>query len=225
LENKETSYQLSEFLRILFRGRWVIVVAFLAVVGAVTFLTFRMKPEYVATASILILNQDPMESTLLNSRPIEISKSRNLNAIEILQSRKLAEDVIRAVAESPYKHELEIMSETDPDGKLVTFDDRVLLFQKHTTVSLLKDTDVLKVSVSAHSPFETAFLTNALADHYYSYCLHSARGEIGEIRQFLDQQLEVVKQQLSQSEEVERNYKQSQGVTALDEETSQKVRQ
>ncbi len=225
METKETSYQLSEFLRILFRGRWVIVVAFLAVVGAVTYLTYRMKPEYVATASILILSQDAMESTLLNARPTEVLKSRNLNAMEILQSRKLAEDVIRLLAESAYKNELEILAPTDATGKPITFDDRVFMFQKNTTVSLLKDTDVLKVSVSAHSPFETAFLTNALADQYYRYCLHSARGEIGEIRQFLDQQLEVVKQQLSQSEEVERNYKQSQGVTALDEETSQKVRQ
>ena len=225
MENKETSYQLSEFLRILFRGRWVIVVAFLAVVGAVTFLTYRMRPEYQATASVLILNEDTMESALLNARPADVPKSRNLNSIEILQSRKLAEDVIHVLAESPYKNELEIMAERDATGKPVTFDDRVASFQKHTSVALLKDTDVLKVSVSAYSPFETAFLTNALADEYYRYRLNSARSEIGDIRQFLDQQLEVVKQQLSQSEDMERNYKESQGVTALDEETSQKVRQ
>jgi tyrosine-protein kinase Etk/Wzc len=225
LENKETSYQLSEFLRILFRGRWVIVVAFLAVVGAVTFLTYRMKPEYVATASVLIENQDHMESALLNTRPADVPKSRNLNAIELLQSRKMAEDVLRSLADSPYKDELEIMAETDGTGKPITFDDRVFAFQKHTSISLLKDTDVLKVSVSAHSPFETAFLTNALAEQYYRYCLKTSRGEISDIRQFLDQQLDVVKHQLSQSEEVERNYKESQGVTALDEETSQKVRQ
>ncbi|HEY3294677.1 MAG TPA: polysaccharide biosynthesis tyrosine autokinase [bacterium] len=225
MENKETSYQLSEFLRILFRGRWVIVVAFLAVVGAVTFLTYRMKPEYVATASVLIENQDHMESALLNTRPADVPKSRNLNAIELLQSRKMAEDVLRSLADSPYKDELEIMAETDGTGKPITFDDRVFAFQKHTSISLLKDTDVLKVSVSAHSPFETAFLTNALAEQYYRYCLKTSRGEISDIRQFLDQQLDVVKHQLSQSEEVERNYKESQGVTALDEETSQKVRQ
>jgi capsular exopolysaccharide synthesis family protein len=226
LENKETSYQLSEFLRILFRGRWVIVVAFLAVVGAVTYLTYRMRPVYVSTASILILNQDRMETTLLNEQPSgTIPKSRNLNAIEILQSRKLAEDVIRSLADSPYKDELEIMAETDQTGKPITFDARVDLFQKNTSVGLLKDTDVLTISMSAHSPFETAFLTNALAEQYYRYCLHEARGEISDIRQFLDQQLEVVKQQLSQSEEMERNYKESQGVSSLDEETSQKVKQ
>jgi len=184
-----------------------------------------MRPEYQATASVLILNEDTMESALLNARPADVPKSRNLNSIEILQSRKLAEDVIHVLAESPYKNELEIMAERDATGKPVTFDDRVASFQKHTSVALLKDTDVLKVSVSAYSPFETAFLTNALADEYYRYRLNSARSEIGDIRQFLDQQLEVVKQQLSQSEDMERNYKESQGVTALDEETSQKVRQ
>ncbi len=117
METKDTSHQLSEFLRILFHGRWIIVTAFLAVVGAVTFLTYRARPEYVSTASILILDRDRVETTLLNEKPEPILKSRNLNAIEILQSRRIAEDVIRALVESPYRNELELMRETDPDGQ------------------------------------------------------------------------------------------------------------
>ncbi len=92
-------------------------------------------------------------------------------------------------------------------------------------MSLLKDTDVLKVSTTAHSPFEAAFLANAIAEQYYRYCLHAARGEVSDIRQFLEQQLETVRQQLSQSEDVERTYKEQEGVTALDVETENMVQQ
>jgi tyrosine-protein kinase Etk/Wzc len=209
----------------MFRGRWVIVVAFVAVVGAVTFLTYRMKPEYVSSATILIADHDRMEATLLNERPEPVTKSRNLNAMEILQSRSMAEDVIRSLESSPYKAELELMRKTDVEGKPITFDDRVTKLRKSTDVNLTKDTDVLKVSVSAHTPFEAAFLTNTLAEAYYHYCLQSSRGAVSDIRQFLEQQLETVKRQLSTSEESERNYKQSQGVSALDTEAEHLVRQ
>jgi capsular exopolysaccharide synthesis family protein len=225
LETKDTSHQVSEFLRILFRGRWIIMVSFLAVVGAVTYLTYRTRPEYVATSTVLILDRDRMETTLTNARPEPIQKSRNLNAIEILQSRRIAEDVLRTLAESPYRSELELMRETTPDGRPITFDQRVSMLQRATGANLLKDTDVLKVSVRAHSPFEAAFLSNALSEQYYRYCLQSERGEVSDVRQFLEQQLQTVQQQLSKSEESERNYKQNQGVSALDAETERMVQQ
>jgi capsular exopolysaccharide synthesis family protein len=225
LETKDTSHQVSEFLRILFRGRWIIMVSFLAVVSAVTYLTYRTRPEYVATSTVLILDRDRMETTLTNLRPEPIQKSRNLNAIEILQSRRIAEDVLRTLAESPYRSELELMRETSPDGRPVTFDQRVTMLQLATSVNLLKDTDVLKVSVRAHSPFEAAFLSNALSEQYYRYCLQSERGEVSDVRQFLEQQLLTVQQQLAKSEESERNYKQNQGVSALDAETEHMVQQ
>lgn len=225
MEHKDTSQQLSEFLRIVFRGRWIIVVAFLAVVGAVTFLTYRMQPQYASTATILILNRDRVETEFLDSRPEPIQKSRNLNASEILQSRMIAEDVIRSLANSPYRTELGIMRETTADGRPITFDARVAMLRKMVSVALLKDTDVLKVSVTAHSSFEAAFLANAIAEQFYRYSLQSARGEMSDIRQFLEQQLDVVRGQLSKSEDLERSYKESQGVSALDQETSNLVRQ
>ncbi|MBU0508991.1 polysaccharide biosynthesis tyrosine autokinase [bacterium] len=201
------------------------VVSFLAVVGSVTFLTYRMQPEYFSTASILILNRDQVEETVLNERPLPVTKSRNLNAIQILKSRRIAEDVVRSLAESPYRNELELMKREDAKGRPITFDERVELLRDRTSVRLVQDTDVLQVSVRAHSPFEAAFLTNALAEQFYRYSLQSARGEISDVRQFLEQQLQVVREQLSQSEEIERSYKESQGVSSLDRETAQLVDQ
>ncbi len=226
LDHKDTSQQISEYLRILFRGRWVIILSFLAVVGAVTFLTYRMRPSYTSTASLLIRESNQMETRLLDYRPEPvIQKSRSLNAVEVLQSRRIAEDVLRALANSPYRDELEIMRETDQEGHPITFDGRVAALRAATVVSWLKDTDVLRISVQSHTPFEAAFLANAIAEQYYRYSLQDARGEISDIRQFLEQQLSVVREQLSQSEELERTYKESQGVTALNDETASLVKQ
>jgi capsular exopolysaccharide synthesis family protein len=224
-EHRDTSLQISEYLRILFRGRWVIILTFLAVVGAVTFMTYRMHPVYVATASLLMRNTDQVESRLLDERPEPVYKSRNLNSMEVLQSRRIAEAVIKSLENSSYKNLLEILRDVDQDGNPITFDDRVGILREHLSVSLLKDADVLKVSVSAHTPFEAAFLTDEVAKQYYLYSLQEARGELSDVRQFLEQQLATVRDQLSQSENLEKTYKESQSVSSLTDETAQLVRQ
>ena len=225
MEGKDISQQLSEFLRILFRGRWIIVVSFLAVVGAVTFLTYRMRPQYAATTSMLILGQDRVENAFMDRTPAPAARTRNLNVMEILQSRMIAEDVIRSLADSPYRTELALMQETTPSGRPISFDARAGALRGMISVSLQKDTDVLKLTVIAYTPFEAAFLANRVAEQFYTYSLQSARGEITDVRQFLEQQLDIVRGQLSQSEELERSYKESQGVSALDEETTALVGQ
>ncbi|MBI5059583.1 polysaccharide biosynthesis tyrosine autokinase [candidate division KSB1 bacterium] len=225
LDHRDTSLQISEYLRILFRGRWVIILTFLAVVGAVTFMTYRMQPVYVATASLLIRNADQMESRLLDEKPEPVYKSRNLNAMEVIQSRRIAEAVIKSLENSSYKGLLEILKDTDQNGDPITYDARVASLRLKLSVELLKDTDVLKVSVSAHTPFEAAFLTDEVAKQYYLYSLQEARGELSDIRQFLEQQLATVREQLSQSENLEKTYKESQSVSSLTDETTQLVRQ
>lgn len=225
MEFRDNTSRFSEYFRVLFRGRWIIIGCFFAVVAATTYLTYRMEPVYVASASVMILDVDPVDVTLRNADPAPFRKSRNLNETELLRSRRIAEDVLRSLAESPYRTELAIMRDTDVQGNTITFDDRVRLLRENTSVENLKDTDVLRVSVRAPSAFEASFLANALAEEYYRYKLRSARGEISEIRQFLEQQLEVVRDQLSQSEELERAYKESRGVSSLDDEARTMVEQ
>ncbi len=222
---QESQNRFSEYFRVLFRGRWIIIGCFFAVVAATTYLTYRMQPVYTASASMLILDVDPVDASILNTEPLPYRKTRNLNETELLRSRRIAEDVLRSLADSPYRSELEIMREADTEGNTITFDDRVRMLRFNTSVENLKDTDILRVSVQAHSAFEAAFLANAISEEYYRYKLRSARGEVSEIRQFLEQQLEVVRDQLSQSEELERSYKESRGVAALDEESRNLVTQ
>jgi tyrosine-protein kinase Etk/Wzc len=145
--------------------------------------------------------------------------------MELMRSRRIAEEVLRSLANSPYRSELVIMLEVDLAGNPITFDDRVALLRANTSITNIKDTDVLKISVTSHTAFEASFLTNAIAEEYYRYKLRSARGEVSEIRQFLEQQLEVVREQLSQSEKLERAYKESRGVSSLDDETRLMVEQ
>jgi hypothetical protein len=142
---------------------------------------------------MLIVSRDRVETAFLDREPMPAGRTRNLNAMEILQSRMIAEDVIRSLADSPYRTELSLMQETTPSGRPISFDSRAGSLRSMIGVSLQKDTDVLKLTVTALTPFEAAFLANAVSEQFYRYSLQSARGELTDIRQFLEQQPDVAR--------------------------------
>ena len=145
MDNKTTTPQIAEYLRILFRGRWIIFMSFLTVVATSAYLTYKMEPEYKASATILIENRDIVESKLFNAPSPYIQRTHVANQTEILKSRTLVEEVLRQYEDSPYCDELEIMSEAVDDEK-PTFSDCVDRLRENTTISNVKDTDILMLT-------------------------------------------------------------------------------
>lgn len=227
MEYNTTTPQISEYLRILFRGRWIIFMSFLTVVATATYLTYKMEPLYDASTTILIERKDIVETRVFNT-PAPFwhwQVTRVANQMELLRSRSLAEEVIRDLEDSPYRDELEVMSGRGPEGHLLTFDDRVQELHKNLSIDVVKDTDILVLTYRAHSAFEAAFLANAMAEQYYESSLRASRGEVSEIRQFLEKQLEDTRVKLTRSEEMLRHYKEAQHVVALEPETMKLVEQ
>jgi succinoglycan biosynthesis transport protein ExoP len=212
-------------LRILFRGRWIIFMSFLTVVATSTYLTYKMEPEYEASITILIEQEDIIETTLFNA-PIPFRQQTHVaNQMEILRSRSLAAEVIRNLEDSPYRDELAVMKGRGPEGRLLTFDDRVQMLRENVKVTEVKDTDILVLTCQAPSGFEAAFWANALADQYYESSLRASRGEVTELRQFLEQQLESTRIKLARSEDRLKEYKETERVVALEPETMKLVEQ
>ncbi|MBU1706525.1 polysaccharide biosynthesis tyrosine autokinase [bacterium] len=224
MDNKTTTPQIADYLRILFRGRWIIFMSFLTVVATSAYLTYKMEPEYKASATILIENRDIVESKLFNAPSPYIQKTHVANQTEILKSRTLAEEVLREYENSPYRDELEVMTATI-DGIKPTFNDWVDRIRENSTISNVKDTDILVLTFRAHSGFEAAFWANALVEQYYKSSLQASRGEVSEIRRFLEKQLEKTRVKLAESEDSLKNYKESQRVVALEPETMKLVEQ
>ena len=67
LEEQQThTVTLTDYLRIIYRGRWLIFFSFLIVFTATVYYTFTTNPVYEATTSIIIDKTGAMENALFD---------------------------------------------------------------------------------------------------------------------------------------------------------------
>jgi succinoglycan biosynthesis transport protein ExoP len=225
LDQQEHRVQMSEYFRVLFRGRWIIFLSFLTVVSLTAYLTHTMRPMFEATTTILIEQKGGIDRTIFDmTGPFNV-QTEIANQVEVLKSRTLSEEVIRSLQMTPYKDELEILRDYTSSGEVIPFDTKVQRLRQNISVNHLADTDIIELKVVAHSSFEAAFLANAVADEYYKQSLKSSRGEVSEVRQFLEDQLDDIRYKLAQSEELLKEYKETQKTVALNSETAKMVEQ
>jgi capsular exopolysaccharide synthesis family protein len=225
LEAREQRVQMSEYFRVLFRGRWIIFLSFLTVVSLTAYLTHSMRPMYEAGTTILIEEPGGVDRTIFDfTSPFNVQTAIT-NQVEVLKSRTLSEEVIRSLQLSPYKDELEILREQTAAGDAISFDSKVQRLRESISVNQITDTDIIELKVVAHSSFEAAFLANAVAEEYYKQNLKASRGEVSEVRQFLEEQLDDIRYKLAQSEELLKEYKETQKMVALNTETAELVEQ
>lgn len=224
-EQHESTVKLNEYFRIILRGRWIILLSFLIVLGTTTYFTYKMEPVYQASTTIMIEDKGRLEQSVFGFSGLLNSQTMITNQVEVIKSRTLAERVIRSLENSPYRGNLKILADYDKEGKPVGFNDKVKNLRDVISVEPVKDTDIILVKVTANSAFEAAYLANEVARQFYTQNLEISKGEVGEVRKFLESQLDSVRSKLSESEEALKAYKESHKLVALDEETVKLVEQ
>ncbi|MCZ7583436.1 MAG: polysaccharide biosynthesis tyrosine autokinase [Deltaproteobacteria bacterium] len=93
MPNRPDEVQVADYFRVLYRRRYVALLAFLAVFVSVTIHTFLTTPIYEASATIQI--KDQTKKSLL-SELVQLDQTNTIAAeIEIIRSRSVAEEVVR----------------------------------------------------------------------------------------------------------------------------------
>lgn len=244
-EIKEQQVSLSEYVRILYRGRWIILISFLIVVISTAYFTFTTQPVYEASALVMLKEEGGVRSQIFEVNSFIQRETMINNQVEILKSRTLAEDVIYRLVESYHADSLWILGRRTDEEKFslkrwfsslfgsdeesqytYSFDDIVEDFRTGTiSVVPKRDTDLIELKVQAYSPFEASFIANTWMDAYCERDISESRSEVGEVRKFLEDKLKDVQIELTHSEEALKNYKESRRVAELTSETEQLIKQ
>ncbi len=224
-EQHEGSVKLSEYLRIILRGRWIILLCFLIVLGSTTYFTYKMEPVYEASTTIMLEDKGRLEQSVFGFSGFLNAQTLIANQVEVLKSRTLAERVLQALETSPYRDNLKILANFDDDGRPFNYNAKIKKLRESMSIEPVKDTDIVVVKVTANSAFEAAYLSNEVARQFFSQNLEMSKGEVGEVRKFLESQLDSVRGKLSESEEQLKAYKETHKLVALDEETIKLVEQ
>jgi len=223
-EEFEEEHQLTiqDYLRILYRGRWIIVISFIVVMLVTLYITYTTPPVYQASATVLVESGGSMERRIFEADPFGGQTTLITNQLEILKSRTLAERTIRSLEVSDVKDSV-LIFQPDEDGNRASFRGMTNWLRANMEVEHRKDTDVIEIKFSAGTPFESMYITNKIAEEYRLLNADKSKGEVSDLRDFLEAQLALKEKELRTAEEALRSYQEQKKVTNLDNETSELV--
>ncbi len=243
LHERQASF--NDYLRIFYRGRWIILTTFTLVMAITAYVTFTATPEYEAAAKIMIEEEGGMEDSIFDIGGFIKKETMVNNQVEILKSQTLAETVVKRLQASEWAGKLALLNPPE-NGKtglfadagrwlrdLVgfgadtaeqrTLDDVIEDLQTRLTITPIRDTDMIEIKVTGDTPEEAAFVTNTLATAYSEKNRLESQEEVRQVKNFLDEQLKLVQQQLTGSEEALKNFKEGEKVAALPDETKELI--
>jgi capsular exopolysaccharide synthesis family protein len=221
-ENQEQNVTLTDYLRILYRGRWLILISFLVVFTATVYYTFTSALVYEATTTIIIDENASMQNAIFDFNTFGSQNTHITNQIEILRSRSLSERVIKRLELSEVRDSLSLF-QPDEEGEYKTLRQMVSIIQNSMDVVNKKETDIISISLQAPSAFEAAYIANVIAEEYTKASTEFNQGEITDLRDFLENQLTRKEQELRTSEENLRDYQEREKVASLDKETTELI--
>lgn len=226
VDSQENEQQLSvqDYLRVLYRGRWIILASFLAVLIVTAYFTFTTKPVYQARAKILVESQGSMQRAIFDASYLNPQSTTITNQVEILKSRTLAERVVLALEAAPYRDSLAIF-QPDEDGNYMILRKQVDWIMSYLEVIPKTDTDIIEIVFSAQTPFEAAEICNTVARTYRLMNKEANLAEFKDLRQFLEFQLSKKSEELKRSEDLLRVYREDQKLVSLDDRTKELITQ
>lgn len=239
----EEQVSIKDYIRILYKGRWIIAVSFVLVLAVTIYFTFTAQPTYEAKALVMIRERSNVQQQVFEVSSFMKQETMINNQKEILESRTLAEDVIKRLQQSPFADSLTYLGNYKNGNNFSPKQWILSLFQGNnkqedrsdidalvdnfrsggTSVTPQRDTDMIELSVQAPTPFEAAFVANAWVKAFQELDIEESRGEVSEVRKFLEKKLEEVKIRLTESEEALKEYKEQANIVELSSETEQLV--
>lgn len=207
--------ELKQYWQILWKRRWWVVLAFMAVVVATGAITFTMPPVYQAGTKLL-LEQKDKGLAALGSEMGAIAELSSLSRTgspldtqaELLKSVPVVMQVIKRVnLRNPV------------NGELMT-SEQFLLAAK---VTQIKGTDILQLSFQHTDPIVATQVSDVWAQVFVEQNRTANRMEASSAAKFIKAQLEKTKGDLAAAEQALRDYKASHGAVDLSEEARASV--
>lgn len=244
---QENEVSLQDYIRIIYRGRWIIVATFLLIMVATVYFTFTSPPVYESSTLLMLSGRQGQTSTLFQNPFMAGNYMKVNNEIEVLKSNYLARRVVMRIKSSAYADSLYILGTRElpkkgvsssgiiagisdgikrifmeaGDGDPVKIDtlERAIVknIKDAMKVEPIRDTEAVRLTISSVDPYEAAYLANTIANEYYELDLQFNRGEVVELKVFLEEQLEDIEKDLIRSEEKLKQFQERAGVYVLDE--------
>jgi succinoglycan biosynthesis transport protein ExoP len=227
----EEAPHLLDYLQVILKRRWTVLLCFVIVFATVAIGTFKEKKVYEGTDLIEITPEQP---NVLNFQEILRIDNQDPDAYrrtqyKILQSRTLAERVVRDLKLYLYpefyrsrsflglivtnpKH-IPLPSDPNPPASSSTaFGNAVGYLQNNLEVSPVRESNLVNVSFYSHDPQLAALVANDLAQDYIQENLEVKWNETTQASHWLGGKLVKLQAKLETSEDALQNYAQQNSI-------------
>jgi capsular exopolysaccharide synthesis family protein len=222
-----------EYLTILLRGKWVILLTLFTVTYLVAIYTFTAEPVYEAS-SLVQINMQAKDGVIPMFDPTgTVATNKIINELEILKSQSTAHAVAGALRSRLFLDDRKttlipiLVVEEEEKGKdslLSTVEIRGRLSNAVVFTSI-PESDIIKITARSTDPREAALIANVYTEIYTTRNLNKSRLRTKAVREFLQTQLQSKRTILDTAENDLQNYMRSSGVVSLDAEGSKVVDQ
>lgn len=237
----EKEINIKEIWRILHNYRKSILAIFFLAILASIFISSTTQPIYNAVTSVMLKQSAAEPSSFVFDFGMGSSQQRLQNEIELLNSYNLHDQVIQSLIDDRTSDELSLFgnrlvkkrfqilkslgewvgngSKSETHRKIISPAQRIKIVnrsRRNTTISKVREADVLKISVNSANPDEAVFLANRISKVYRNLDLAGGQGELHFVLTFLDSQITQHKQRLVKVEEELREFQSSNMIYSLD---------
>jgi capsular exopolysaccharide synthesis family protein len=221
----EDEIDIKEIWRILRSYRKSIGIIFSIVVAITAYFTLTTRPEWQAATVVMIKESGANPSSFVFDFGMNKSQQRLQNETEILKSFNLHNQVVSALIAEGSANELALFGTRyvrvryrlqdyfmdwvgrEPDTMItpqdLSFHQRVKVVERlreNTRITMVRDTDVLKISVNSADSSDAIFLANKISESYRNLDLAGGQGELHFVLTFLDSQITKYEQRLANVE-------------------------
>uniref|UniRef100_A0A7C3N5N8 non-specific protein-tyrosine kinase n=1 Tax=candidate division WOR-3 bacterium TaxID=2052148 RepID=A0A7C3N5N8_UNCW3 len=201
---EQEKLSLNDYLAIVSKYKVLILVIALLIFFLSVVLTLLEKPKYTAKTILMFERVNTGSTFFPVTDPLGMEALLN-NQTQILKSRSLMERVNLALKE-----------DTILKQKGYT---KVSASRQNLSISKIQDTYIIEVVYKTTDPFLAAYITNKIAREYYKMNLDAMRMTVSQVRIFLEEQLKKIETELNHSELLLRDYKKSNKISSLEDET------
>ena len=213
---------LQDYLRVVFKRKWVILTSVFVVVSAVGLSTLRMKPVYTAVGSIAINKVDPMTFSLKDSAAAEIDyyDPADLDTeVRILKSDLLALQVIRQLSLDRPPETKNVAPELTSESQLDTarISSALGAFRGNLQVSLVPNTRIIEIRYRSADKELAARVVNALANTYVEQNFKTRFESTMQASEWLSKQLVDLQIKVETSQEKLVQYQKQHEILGIDD--------
>jgi capsular exopolysaccharide synthesis family protein len=240
-QNHNDEIDLKEIWRIIRSSRYAITIVTSIIFVSTVYFTWTTHPVYQATTVVMIKESQTDPTAFVFDFGMNKSKQRLQNEIEVLKSYNLHEQLVNGLIKDGSAEVLSLFGtryirkryrlqdtfldwigqETKPatPPRELNFSERIKVVEElreNTSISTIREADVLKIAVSSLDSADAVFLANRISSVYRNLDLAGGQGEMHFMLTFLDSQIVKYEARLALVEDELQIFQSEKKIYALD---------